>query len=193
MGGGAETIEAELLAVAGDHQRAPADQAGAEQRGERHVAAGLAEREGEARVGDRRRREAAVAGVAGEQRVIAQIFAVPDAIGADAAGVAEPGNADALAHLQPLDPGADRIDPADDLVARDDRHLRVGQFAIDDMQIGAADAAGGHLHANFARSGLRVGKLRPFERSLEFLQHHRMHGVLRFAMDPSVNARRARR
>jgi hypothetical protein len=43
MGSGAKAVESELLAVAGDHQRTPADQPGAEQRSERHVAAGLAE------------------------------------------------------------------------------------------------------------------------------------------------------
>ena len=74
---GAKAIEPKLLALAGDPQRAPADQAGAEQRGERHVVAGLAERERKTGVGDHRRRETAVARVSGEERTVAEIFPVP--------------------------------------------------------------------------------------------------------------------
>jgi hypothetical protein len=74
MGRGAKAIEPQLFARARDHQRTPADQAGAEQGGERHVARQLAERERKARIGDRRRREAAVAGIPGEERAIAEIF-----------------------------------------------------------------------------------------------------------------------
>ena len=74
VGGGAETIEAQAPALAGDDQGAPADQPGAEQRCERHVLAFLAQRKSEARVGDGRRGEAAVAGEAGEQRRVAEVF-----------------------------------------------------------------------------------------------------------------------
>ena len=89
--------------------------------------------------------------------MIAQIFPVHHAIGTDAAGVAEPRNADTLAHVQALDAGADCIDPAYDLVAWDNRHYRVRQLAIDNMQVGAADAAGGDLDPYLARSGLPIG------------------------------------
>ena len=44
--------------------------------------------------------------------------------------------------------------------------LRIRQFAVDDMQIRAADAASEHLHADLARPRLPVGELGPFERSL---------------------------
>jgi hypothetical protein len=83
--------------------------------------------------------------------------------------VPEPRNADALTHAQALDPRSDHIDPADDLMARDDRHLRVGQFTIDDMEVGAADAAGGHLDSNLARSGSPIGEVCPFKRSPKLL------------------------
>ena len=46
------------------------------------------------------------------------------------------------------------------LMARDDRHLWVGQVAIDDMQIRAADAASGHLHSNRMAGDVRGGDLR---------------------------------
>ena len=99
------------------------------------------------------------------------------AIGTDTAGVAEPRDADALAHCQPFYAGSDRIDPADDLVTGDDRHLRVWKFAIDDMQIRPADAARGHLDANLPRPGLPIRQSRPFEGSPELVQHHCLHGV----------------
>ena len=152
MGCGAEAIEAELLAVAGDGQRPPADQPGAEQGRERYVAAGFAQREGEARIGDCRGRETPIARISGEDRMVAQVFPVHAAIRTDAAGVAEPRDTDALAHCQPFHAGSDRIDPADDLVTGDDRHVRVWKFAIDDMQIRPADAARGDLDPNLPRA-----------------------------------------
>ena len=89
--------------------------------------------------------------------MIAQIFPVHHAIGTRAAGVAEPRNADTLADVQVLDAGADRIDPANDLMARDNRNVRVGQFAVDDMPVGAADAAGTYLNPYLAWPGLPLG------------------------------------
>ena len=74
MGGCAEAIESQFLAVAGDHQRTPANQAGAEQRGERHVAAGFTEWKRKARIGDRSCREASVPSIASEERMIAEVF-----------------------------------------------------------------------------------------------------------------------
>ncbi len=162
MGRGSEAVEPQFLALSGHRQRTPADQSGAEQRRERHVAADLAERKRIACIGDRRRCKAAVARIAGEERTIAQVFPSRHAIGTDAAGMAEPRNADALTHAQPLDALPDRIDPADDLVAWDDRHNRVGQLAIDDMQVRATDAAGGHYHSDLAWPGLPIGEICPF-------------------------------
>ena len=105
--------------------------------------------------------------------------------------MAEPRNADALTHVQPFDASPDRIDPADDFVTRDDRHLRVGQFAIDDMQVRAADAAGGHLHSNLAGPGLPIGEFGPFQSSPKLVQHHRLHSVLRFHVTLALNVTRA--
>jgi hypothetical protein len=48
-------------------------------------------------------------------------------------------------------------------MARDDRHLWVRQLAIDDMQIRAADAAGGYLDANLALARLPIGEFCPFK------------------------------
>jgi hypothetical protein len=40
--------------------------------------------------------------------------------------VAEPGNADTLPHVQILNAGTDRIDPANNLMAGNNRDVRVG-------------------------------------------------------------------
>ena len=101
--------------------------------------------------------------------MIAKIFAVLHAIGADAAGVTEPGNADAFTHRQGFDANTDRIDPTDYLVARDDRQMGIWQFAVDDMQVGATNAASQDLDANLARSRMPVGEIGPFQRRSEFL------------------------
>jgi hypothetical protein len=91
------------------------------------------------------------------------------AIGANAAGMAEPWNADPLTHFQSLHASPDRVNPADDLVARDDWHHWVWQLAIHDVQVRAADPASGHLHSNLARSGLPFGQFCPFKSSSNFL------------------------
>ena len=182
MGGGAKAVEPQFLAGAGDHERSPADQASAEQGSQRHVIASFAERERIAGIGDGCRGEAAVAGIPGEERAIAKVFLVTPAIGTDATGVAEPRNADALTHVQLVDARPDHIDLADDLVARDDRHLRIGQFAIDNMQVRAADAAGGNLDSNLTGPRLPIGKIGPFQPFAQLVQHHRFHSILRFPM-----------
>jgi len=41
-------------------------------------------------------------------------------------------------------------DTPDDLMAGHDRKLRIWQFAVDHVQVGSADTAGGDLDQNFA-------------------------------------------
>jgi hypothetical protein len=83
--------------------------------------------------------------------------------------VAQPRNTNALAYAKAHDASADRIDPANDLVAGDDRHAWVGQLTIDDMQIRPADAAGGYFDSKFARSRLAIRQLCPFEWGPNFI------------------------
>jgi hypothetical protein len=54
-------------------------------------------------------------------------------------------------------------------MARNDGYCGIGKLAIHDVQIRAADAAGGHLDSKLARSGLPIGQLRPFEGSPDLL------------------------
>ncbi len=120
MSRGSKAVKPELFARACDNKRTPADQTGAKQRRKRRVAADLSEREGKAHVGYCRGSEATVASVAGKERMIAEIFLATHAIRADAAGMTEPRNADALTYFESLYPRTHHIHPADNLMAGND-------------------------------------------------------------------------
>jgi hypothetical protein len=60
-------------------------------------------------------------------------------------------------------------------VARNDRQFRVWQFAVDDMQIRAANPACRDFDADFACTRRAIGQLRPFERLAGPFEHHGMH------------------
>src|SRR5262249_34025963 len=175
MPGGAEAEDAEMLAVASHHQRAPADQAGAKQRRNRDVVTGFTKRKAIAGIGDEMRGKAAVARVSGEARAVAKVLPPAPAIRTFAAGVTEPGNADAFAGFRGSDAGAKRIHPPDHFVAGNDRIGDIRQLAVDDMQVGPAYAAGADLDARVAGAGFRiVPPLKP-ERRTGRRQDHGMH------------------
>jgi len=111
-----------------NRQRAPADQPGTQQRSERLVARFVSQRKCETRIGGRGCSKATVAGLAGEQRVVAQVLVVHLAEGTDAAGVAEPRNTNALAQgqtRQGVNSQTDGIIAANDFMLRNDGHSRV--------------------------------------------------------------------
>jgi hypothetical protein len=56
--------------------------------------------------------------------------------------MAEPGDADTLPEADSPDTLADDVDAPDDLMTGNDGQGRLGEIAIDDMQIRAADATG---------------------------------------------------
>ncbi len=87
----------------------------------------------------------------------------------------QPGNADPLADGEILDPGAEPLDQADHLVAGNDRQPRIGQLAVDDVQIGAADAAGFDANQQPPRPGRRRRPLFEDERRADRMQRHRAH------------------
>ncbi len=76
-----------------------------------------------------------------------------------AARLAEPRNANAHADCKRAGIAADRIDAADDLVAGHDGELRIRQFAVDDMKVGAADPASGDPHPDLPAGRLGIGPL----------------------------------
>ena len=68
-----------------------------------------------------------------------------------------------------------RHDLGDDLVTGDERELRPGQLAVDDVQVGAADAAREHAEERLSRAGLGIGQLGLPKRRASRRQHHRPH------------------
>ena len=86
---------------------------------------------------------AAVYCIAGEGRVFTEILLAGPAVFADAAGTVQPRNSDAVADAQKAGLAADRFDNPHDLMARDHGRFTRRQLALDDVQVGAADTAGG--------------------------------------------------
>ena len=72
---------------------------------------------------------------------------------------AEPGNADPRARLD-LRAFAGLVHDTHDLVAGHERELRIGKLAVDDVQVGPADAASLDADAQLPRSGLRLTEVR---------------------------------
>jgi len=90
--------------------------------------------------------------------------------------MSEPGNPDAFPELQSRHARAERIDSSDDFVAGNDWDMWIGKFAIDDVKIRPADAAGENFDANFAGAWRAVRQLRPFQRRPNLIEYHRLHG-----------------
>ncbi len=153
----AEAVDAEALARTSELQRAVADQPGAEQRRGFGVAIAVRNRKHVACVGHGVLGIAAVDLVAGEARMVAEIFGALAAIGACAVGIAEPRHADAHPRSEALDAVAQGLDAPDDLVPEHERKLRLRELAVEDMQVGAAHPARRDLDQDLvrARSGHR--------------------------------------
>src|SRR5690349_24580062 len=84
----------------------------------------------------------AVDGVAGEARVIAEVFPVRLAISAVAICPTKPRNAHAVSNRElRICLLTDLFHTPDNLMSQDERQLRIQQFAIDYMKISAANSA----------------------------------------------------
>jgi len=114
--------------------------------------------------------------VAGETRAVAQVLAMAGAEGAVAAGPAQPGASHALAGADVVHAGADVDDPADDLVSGNHRQHRIGQLAVDEVEVGAAHAAGFDPQQDLA--GCRPGnrQFARLQRHARALEDHGAHG-----------------
>ena len=149
MRGRAEPIETDALARlhARDAQRAKADDARTQKRCRVEIVEPVVERVHEVAARDHGRRVAAVDVVARERRCVAEILATLATEPAGAVRAAEPRDADARTDRDVA--LARRLDHrADDLMARHDLRVPRREFAFDDVQIGAAHAAGMHLDAH---------------------------------------------
>ena len=168
----AEAVEADPFCVARDPERAVADQPGAEKRRRLDVAERRRHGEAEPLVRDAELRVATVQVVAGEERAVAEVLTPGATVRTRAARPAEPRHSDAVARRESS--GA-RHDLGDDLVTGDERELRPGQLAVDDVQVGAADAAREHAEERLSRAGLGIGQLDLPKRRASRRQHHRPH------------------
>ena len=148
----------------GPAQRAEADDPGAQQRGRRLVVEGVGQPVGEGLVDHGQLGVAAVVVPAGEARLEAEVLVAAEAEAARAVGAAQPGDADPLAHREPLGAGPAPVDPAHDLVAGHDVAAMGGQVALDHVQVGPAHAAGADPDPDLARSGLGIGPLAEHQR-----------------------------
>jgi hypothetical protein len=60
-------------------------------------------------------------------------------------------------------------------VAEDERQLRARQLSVDDVEIGPADPAGGHVQEDLAGLRLRLRDLLEPQRLTDRVEHHRAH------------------
>ncbi len=118
---GAKAIETQTPRLAGPHQRAVADQAGAKQGRRLDVAVAGRQREDIALVGNGAVGIAAIDLITGEARRIAEVLAPRAAMHAGAARPAQPRHADTRPRREPAGAGTVGQHPAHDLVARHQR------------------------------------------------------------------------
>jgi hypothetical protein len=87
----------------------------------------------------------------------------------------EPRNSDAPADLKRVDAAANHVDPADDFMARNNRKLWIRQFAVDNVKVGAAHAAGADANPDLTVSRLGIRPLDRLERFTRVFQYHCAH------------------
>ena len=172
---GPEAVDAETARIAGERIGAVTDQPGAQQRRRMQVVIALRQRQHIRRVGHGVFGVTTVLLVAGEAGIGAEILAAPATVIAVPAGVREPGDPDAGAECRRLDLRAAGDHGAHDLMTRYDRNLGVGQVAVDQMQVGAADAAGVDADQHLRRTRLRTRHRARNQRPTGTLAHHRLH------------------
>ena len=129
----------------------------------------------EARVGDRVLGVAAVQLVAGEARLRAEILVAATAEAALAARPAEPRHADPVALAHGVDVASRPLHRGDDLVSEDERELRQRQIAVDDVQIGATDAARPDAQQHLARRDGGDGQIGRPQGAAGRVEQHRAH------------------
>jgi hypothetical protein len=95
----------------------------------------------------------------GEHRVQTQVFLTSAAERARAVGLCQPRNAHAVAHREPVNSGAECLDPAHDLVPWNHAWSARWQVTLGKVQVGATDAAAGNGDAKLSGSGFRTRAL----------------------------------
>jgi hypothetical protein len=109
--------------------------------------------------------------------MVAEILAPREALRTRAVNAAKPRNADAFAFERRCDAVTQLGYVADDLVTGNDGFAVRRQFCVDDVQIGAADAAGAHAHEHFSGLGTRPLRLFALHDAARIVRpaHYRHH------------------
>jgi len=133
-------------------------------------------------------REAAGDVVAGEAGAAAEVFVLAAAVRACAAGLVQPGDADACAEVEARGSFAARDDAPDGLVSRRDRQHRQVDLALDDVDVGSAQSAAGDVEHDLAGAGLRVFHFdeceRPNLQGARFVEAPRAHDARGYTWRP---------
>ena len=155
MRGVAEAINAEPACVSCFTIGTITDQSRAKQRRNFDIIVMLGQMKTESCISDGEFGVTAVDGVAGKTRAIAEVFPIGSAISAFAIGPTKPWNANAMADMEfRICSLTDLFHAANNLMARNQRQLRVRQFAIDYVKVSAANSAGTHAHEQLPSSRL---------------------------------------
>jgi hypothetical protein len=140
------------------------DDAGAQQRGRFEIAEALRNRVDEVLRGGHIFGVAPVDGVAGEQRIFAEVLALAQACLARATGAMQPGDSNTRSQRIPARSLSCRHDCADHLMPGDDLRQFGSKLAFHHMQVSAADAAGVDLDQHFIILRFRHRNVAPHER-----------------------------
>ena len=122
--------------------------------------------------------EPAVTGVAGEGRVVAEIFLAAGAVVANAADPPSQGTPTRSPTWRFTTPGPEGFDPSDNFMTGRNRKWPVGQIAIDDVKIGPADGAGFDPHERLARRRRGRRALFHHKRRSSRPKDHGLHAAL---------------
>ena len=168
QGGRAEAEEAQPATGldAAHLERAVADDTAAEEGSSLKVGKPVRHVQGEVGAHRHPGGEAAIEIPAGEAGIRAEVLAVGRAPVAGPTRRRQPGDAHAVAHGPAGDVETDPLHPADGLVAGHDGQSPRGQVTLHDLEVRAADGAGGDRHDELPWLGLRVGQVQVLERSV---------------------------
>jgi len=144
MSGCTEPIDPEPTTGAGHSIRTVSDETCAEKGRRMSVVVPGWYRKTEPGIGDRVFCISAVDLITGKPRAWTQVLASRATELTFAARPSEPRHADSVAGSEPIDSFSNAFDATDDLVTRNDGNRGFGQFAVDDVEIGPADAARQH-------------------------------------------------
>src|SRR6266568_3851535 len=151
------------------------DETGAQERRSFRIAEPRRQGEAVARVRHHGLGVAPVERVAREPRPVAEVLATRAAELAHSASPAEPGDPHPLPGSEVLDAFPELLHHPDDLVSRHHGPARGRELPVDEVQVGAADPAGAHAHAELPRPGAGERPVAEPERLARPVEDHGAH------------------